>query len=130
MQDVPVRPDTEYRLSGWIKTDGVPDTGTGAHLQVEGTFNASEWIFTLPDRRTEMMGRSAVLYGSTDWRYVTCIFRTRRDQKKIRVICGLGDYGAQTTGTAYFDGIQLIEVPDSEACGVFGKYTVPKSATP
>jgi hypothetical protein len=37
--------------------------------------------------------------------------RTDAEQKQFRVECRLGYYGAPNTGTAYFDDVELKEIP-------------------
>ena len=41
-QTVAVRPNAMYRLSGWIKADGILDSGHGANLSIEGVYVFSE----------------------------------------------------------------------------------------
>lgn len=93
VQEIKVKPNTYYRLSGWIKTSNIPEKDSGAHLEIEGTSLRSETI-----------------KGTRDWKYVEVEGKTGRKQIKLKVLCRLGDYGAPTTGTAYFDDIKLIEI--------------------
>ena len=37
-QNVPVEPDSLYRLSGWVQAVDIEDSGRGANLSVEGVF--------------------------------------------------------------------------------------------
>ena len=117
-QEVAVKPDTEYRLSGWIKSENVSTRGAGAHLQAEGIVTHSD---TAPER-TDVVARTQGIYGTADWQYVETKFRTGREHRNLMVFCGLGDYGAHTTGMAYFDDIRMQEVPTSYLCGLFGNY--------
>ena len=99
VQEVPLKPNTRYKLMGWIKTDRVADKGAGASLQIQDT-----------PIRTE------VISGTRDWTYVEVEFKTKLGQKQAKVACRLGDYGAVNTGTAYFDDISLKEAlpPDNK----------------
>jgi len=93
VQEVEVKPNTNYKLSGWIKTVGVGGEGAGASIQIQDTAIKTE-----------------VFSGTRDWTYVETEFKTGLEQKSVKVSCRLGDYGAVNTGTAYFDGIALKEV--------------------
>ena len=44
-QTVSVKPETLYRLSGWIRADGILDSGRGANLSVEGVYVFSEGVY-------------------------------------------------------------------------------------
>ena len=92
-QLVEVHPDTYYKLSGWIKTVGIPKKAAGAHLVAENT-----------EMKTE------VLYGTDDWRYVEAKGKTGQDEEQLKILCRLGNYGSPNMGTAYFDQIELKEI--------------------
>ena len=91
-----LEPDTEYHLSGWIKTEDISELGAGAYLEVEGT-----------DIKTK------VISGTKDWQFVEAFGRTKRSPTKGKVQCRLGEYGSPNTGTAYFDAIELKTIPPS-----------------
>jgi len=93
VQEVEVKPNTKYKLSGWIKTVGVGSAGAGASIQIQDTGIKTETIS-----------------GIRDWTHVEVNFRTKLDQKTVKVSCRLGDYGAINTGTVYFDEVTLKEV--------------------
>ncbi len=98
IQEVEVKPRTNYEFSAWIKTDGISRRGTGAYLKTAGEFM---------DLRTD------IFYGTRDWFKVGYNLRTSKDQNQLSVICRLGDYGTvnENEGTVYFDQIELKEVP-------------------
>lgn len=92
---VPVEPQTDYRLSGWIKTQGVtPSTGLGALLNVHRLDEA----------------KTTPLTGDHDWTPVETTFNTG-DREELRINCLFGGWGL-TTGTAWFDDIELAPVED------------------
>jgi len=93
VQETEVKPNTNYKLSGWIKTVGVGGEGAGASIQIQDTAIKTE-----------------VLSGTRDWTYVEVEFKTGLEQKSVKVSCRLGDYGAINTGTAYFDDIIMKEI--------------------
>ena len=92
-QRVAVQPNTNYLLSGWIKTEGVGHTiqtvDAGANLSVAGT-----WRYTPP------------LFGTNDWTYVSLLFNSG-NRSQIDVQTRVGYDSGVTRGTAWFDGLQL-----------------------
>lgn len=93
VQEVGLQPGAEFRLSGWIRTKDVSRAGTGAFIQVEGI-----------GLRTEP------IYETHGWTYVEATGKAPADRTRGKAECRLGDYGAPTTGTAYFDEIKLIKI--------------------
>ena len=91
-QQVMVKPNTYYKLSGQIKTQAVKRGGEGAYLQI-----------------SEPDSKSKSIYGDTDWERVSLMFKTQPSQKEIKVWCRFGGYGAPNIGAVYFDEIILKE---------------------
>jgi hypothetical protein len=92
IQTAPVLPNTEYRLSGWIKTEGVAQAepvDAGANLCVYGTWT-----------------RTAALTGTNDWTYVSLTFNTG-SSTEVTIAARLGYWSGITTGTAWFDQVRL-----------------------
>ncbi|MCX7745704.1 MAG: glycosyltransferase family 39 protein [Clostridia bacterium] len=92
-QEIYVNPNTLYKISGWIKTENIPDAQKGANISI--------WM---------IMETSLDVKGTSDWKYVEMYGRTGSDQKSIPLTLSLGGHGALTTGTAYFDDIAIEEV--------------------
>ncbi len=93
-QTVIVEPRTMYRLSGWIKADGISDTGHGANLSIEGVYVFSEG-----------------LYGTVeDWRYVEMYGMTGDKQTELTVFARVGGYSGESKGAAIFDDLSLAKV--------------------
>ena len=91
--EVPVKPFSVYRLSGWIKTENVAaTTGEGALLN----------LHTMPYK-------TRALTGTHDWTRVELTFETG-EQDSVLFHCLLGGWGL-ATGTAWYDdvSIELIE---------------------
>ena len=44
-QTVSVEPESLYCLSGWIRTDNIPDSGHGANLSIEGVYVFSQGVY-------------------------------------------------------------------------------------
>ena len=95
VQTVSVQSNTDYRLSGWIKTQDVAHStqavDAGANL-------------TLVDPVTFF--RSAPLLGTNDWTFVTFDFNSE-SRTQVTLAARLGFFSGITTGTAWFDDLQL-----------------------
>jgi len=89
---VPVKKNTRYKLSAWIKTADLKPAGNGpgALLNVHGG------------------ERTNSVRGSKDWTEVSTDFDSG-DRAVLLVHCLFGGYGG-ATGTAWFDDISLTEV--------------------
>ena len=86
---VKVQPGLRYRLSGWIKTDGVvPRRGADGVMM-----NVHSGV------------RTKGVQGSTDWTEVSAEFDSG-DETEIVVHCLFGGYGG-AKGTAWFDDVRL-----------------------
>ena len=98
-QTVTVQPHTTYLLSGWIKTENVAHTAesedVGANLSLNGTTLHSNGLF-----------------GTNDWTYTSLLFNSG-DDTQVTVAARLGFWWGTTTGTAWFDGLQLTPVEPS-----------------
>ena len=94
IQSVQVEPNTNYRISGWIKTENVGHTAqsedAGASLGILGTW----------DQRT------VGLFGTHDWTYVSFVFNSR-EQTQITLAARLGFWSGTATGTAWFDDLEV-----------------------
>ena len=84
-----VQPFSTYRLSGWIKTEGVvATTGEGALINIHG-----------------MPVKTDALTGTHDWTQVEVIFKTE-DQDTLHINCLFGGWGF-ATGQAWYDDLKL-----------------------
>lgn len=94
-QKVRVKPNTQYVLSGWIKTEDVRIVEAGgefgASLGVMGTWEANR-SFT----------------GTRDWARVSVEFNTG-NRDTVEVAARLGHNGSTATGRAWFDDLELVE---------------------
>ncbi|MEX2215709.1 MAG: PVC-type heme-binding CxxCH protein [Phycisphaeraceae bacterium] len=92
--EVNVTPNTNYQLSAWIKTKGVnKGTGFGAQLNVHQLQN--------PRIKTDGVT------GDSDWTRVEVSFNSGGNNK-LAINCLFGGWG-QSTGTAWFDDLQLVQ---------------------
>lgn len=99
VQTVVITPGRRYLLTGWVKTDGVvirEDGGTiGASLGILDTYEVSQSI-----------------EGTAGWTYLTLIFDSK-DRDEIHIALRLGHYGSTAVGTAWFDDVILVEIPQA-----------------
>ena len=93
-QIVEVEPNTNYRLSGWIRADGILDAGHGANLSVEGVHARSESLYDTDG----------------EWFYVETYGRTGDDQTEVTVFARVGGYSGESQGSAAFDDLALVKV--------------------
>ena len=99
-QAVTVEPNTNYKLSGYIKAAGCPEGATGANLSFMDTFVKTEDF-------TDTTG---------EWKYVELYVYTGDNQTEATVAARIGFYGSTNSGEAWFDDITLEKV-DSPAAG-------------
>ncbi len=94
---ITVRPNTVYRLSGWIKTKDVQGA-TGALLNIQNM----QAVRTPPVR------------GTSDWTRVSTVFRTAADPPELEINCLFGGWGT-STGQAWYDDVAVepIDLDDS-----------------
>ena len=94
-QTVKLKQFTDYRLSGWIKTENVSGSPqavqAGANLSIEGDFE-----------------QTPALLGTNDWTYVSLDFNTG-SRTQVVISARIGMYSGITTGTAWFDNLRLEE---------------------
>ena len=94
-QTVEVKPNTRYRLTGWVKTSSVKV------VQKDGQEGAILSVFDV--------GNSSSLIGNHDWTELNFEFATG-PRKQIELGPRLGYFGSTCIGTAWFDDIRLFEI--------------------
>jgi dolichyl-phosphate-mannose-protein mannosyltransferase len=100
-QPIAVKPDTLYRFSVWIKTQGIPDGQKGAAIGVEG-------VALGPIGLHDTGGR---------WEPFELYGHTGPSQEQLTVMLTLGGFGHLTQGEASFDDLSVTEL-DSAPAGV------------
>ena len=95
IQTISVKPNTNYRLSGWIRTINViGGSGTaGANIGLLGTWD-----------------HSTGLVGTNDWTYVSMNFNSSSNIA-VTIACRLGMWSDTVTGTMWCDQIELVPTP-------------------
>jgi len=91
--DVPVDRNSEYELSGWIKTENVAGGGRGALL----------YISKHPDSPV-----SKGVKATKDWTHVKVSFNNY-EGKSVRINCMLGGWGT-ASGKAWWDDVSLRKI--------------------
>ena len=96
--DVPVEPATRYRLSGWIRTEGMTHPGNthGALLNVHPRHWVTEYV-----------------QDTQDWTRVQVEFETGPEEDSVSLNCLYGGWG-HSTGTADFDDLELVALGPSQ----------------
>jgi len=105
---VPVKPRTDYRLTGWIKTEKVakPGRAYGAMLNIH-------------ELQDPIRGGTRALSGDNDWTQVQLNFNSG-EMRDVTINCLFGGWG-RVTGAAWFDDIELTIAPGSELAGAMGR---------
>ncbi len=89
---IKVKPNTRYRLGGWIRTGNIEKAGgKGALLNIHGGAVTED------------------ISGTSDWKQVMVEFDSG-NQTEVLVHCLFGGYGG-ATGSAWFDDVYLHELP-------------------
>lgn len=93
-QSVAVEPESLYRLSGWIRAEGILDSGRGANLSIEGVYVFSESVYD----------------SQGEWTYVELYGETGEDQREVTVFARVGGYSGESQGKASFDDLRLEKI--------------------
>ena len=102
-QDVVLKPDTSYTLSAYVKTTGFNTTAANTGALIGATsFNSSNVATDFYSERIQSATDTSINGG---WRRLTLTFKVPADSVKVRLNLALRG----TTGTAYFDAVQLEE---------------------
>ncbi len=90
--DITVLPETYYKVTAKVKTQGVisPNKQAGANI-------SSQYSYEYGGGFT----------GDNDWTEVTVYGRTSKNQKIANICFRLGFYSCDTSGTAWFDDIKI-----------------------
>lgn len=91
-QRVDVSPNTEYKLSGWIKTENV-----------KGARGA---LFNVHELQQEPGAASRALNGTHDWTRIETTFNSG-SHRTLTLNCLFGGWG-QSTGTAWYDDVEVV----------------------
>ena len=94
-QTVSVKPETYYRLSAYVRAEGIPTDGVrGANISFAGIYETSESVYDT----------------NGEWVYLEVYARTGKGQKEVTVMARVGGYSAINSGRAWFDDLCLEQV--------------------
>ncbi|MBN2536192.1 MAG: hypothetical protein JXB88_25145 [Spirochaetales bacterium] len=93
IQNVTVKANSFYRVTGWVRTENVGENLEGAGISVIDYFEVGG------DFR-----------GTTPWQFAELYISTGPDTSHIEIMLQVGNYGAENTGKAWFDDISMIKV--------------------
>lgn len=114
-QTIPVEGGVYYRLSCYVKVEGVAENSKGANISTD----------QITDTSIDIVGTS------DDWEYIELYGVTDENQKEIVVTVGLGGYGYINTGKAWFDDVSVVKVEnlpkDVEPVNLFREEDASKS---
>ena len=106
---VKIDPYCRYRLSGWIKTEGLePGKSRGASICVNGF---RDW-------------RTPPVIGTTDWTRVDVEFDAGANDA-IELACLFGGWG-EAMGKAWFDDVELVRISEVEIFAARGQGRCPE----
>ena len=95
-QEVPVQPDTCYRLEAYVRAEGLTD---GVGLDVWDAERGYQYWYG---------GQTSKISGTVEWTPVALEFCTANDIKRIQIrLRRYGGKGQGVSGTAWFDDIRL-----------------------
>ncbi|HWQ57708.1 MAG TPA: phospholipid carrier-dependent glycosyltransferase [Clostridia bacterium] len=89
-QTVKVKPNSYYKLTCRVKTENVAG-GAGANISVNGSLATSEGVFGT----------------SEGWVNLELTGKTAKGQKELTVCVRIGGYGALSSGSAWFDDVNV-----------------------
>ena len=104
-QKVKVKKNTIYEISCYIKIDGALSGEIGEDNEEVGGYAGISVYDTLVD-----LGSSHVKDTNNEWVKVTSYGKTGPAQDELEIAFGVGNFGALTTGTAWFDNAVMKEV--------------------
>lgn len=112
-QRVAVEPNSCYRLSGYIRADGIGEEGCGANLSIEGVYVFSESVFDTEG----------------EWKYVELYGRTGPEQSSVIIFARVGGYGGESMGAAEFDDLSLVKLDTLAATSGYARWYSAENST-
>jgi len=99
-QPVDVRPGAKYRFSGWVKTEKIAGSESGATLCLEWSDAKGKWLGG---------NYPAGVRGTHDWTQVAGVTRIPAAAASVRFSCYVRK---GMTGKAWFDDVEMVRVID------------------
>ena len=104
----PVKPRTDYQLTGWIKTENVRKIG-----------GARGVMLNIHEMQDPVRGGTKAVVADNDWTRVELNFNSGQ-MTETTINCLFGGWG-RATGTAWFDDLELKLAPGSQLAGEAGR---------
>lgn len=99
IQKFTVKPNTHYRISGWVKVVSAGTEGMGANILVVGVGS----------------GYPSTKDTGGQWQQLSFVGKTGENQKELSIGAALGGYGNLAAGKAYFDDLAVEELDSAPA---------------
>ena len=94
---VKIKPETYYRLSGYIKTEKLI-ANNGIHLMIMGKRGLL---------KKSSLAMTEMISGTSDWQYVHVIYKTPKDASTVKIMARrIGEHGP-LKGTVFFKDVKL-----------------------
>jgi hypothetical protein len=97
---VNVKPNTSYRLSGWVKTEDMP-AGNGASFQIG---DSRGWLVT----HSAMVAPS--ITGTTTWKRIEVVYKTLPDTTAVQILARRLSGTGAVHGTAWYKNLTLTRI--------------------
>jgi len=121
-QRVKVRPNTRYRLSGFIKAQDIEDAKGVTAADPAKKVNSGGCLCI-----AGKYGCKSAMVSTDTWTEVSYEFKTQEETEMV-CECRLGYFSATVIGTAWFAEVSLTEVPDSAPPAAAAQAGLPRSA--
>jgi serine/threonine protein kinase len=104
-QVVDLKPRQWYHFTGWVRTRGLKVHGTTLGV---GTITIHRWPIRAGEPAWEVLASGDNHWGDTEWTPISLRFRAPDHGGQAYIGVRLAGFG-RATGTAWFDGLRLVE---------------------
>ncbi len=96
-----VLPSTSYRVTGWVKTEGLPPSGNGACYQIG---DSRGWL------ETHSAEITTTVNGTSGWKQVEAVYTTLVDTTKLQIVARRLAGTGPVTGTAWYKNVTVTRI--------------------
>ncbi|MEN8906682.1 MAG: hypothetical protein ABF289_12065 [Clostridiales bacterium] len=96
IQEIEIKKNTYYKVSCWVKTENIGTEKIGANISI---YNLTIW--------------SSDIKGTNNWQQLNLYFKSGKDSDNVSISLGIGNYGNENTGKAWFDDLEIIELDNA-----------------
>ena len=104
-QVVDLKPRQWYHFTGWVRTRGLKVHGTTLGV---GTITIHRWPIRAGEPAWEVLASGDNHWGDTEWTPISLRFQAPDHGGQAYIGVRLAGFG-RATGTAWFDGLKLVE---------------------